>query len=284
VGTYRNISLTFWTDAKIDDDFTPHEKYLYLYFLTNPHTTICGCYQISQKQMTMETGLEWAEVEQLITRMQDVHKVLRYCPETKEILLVNWGKYNWSRSYKVQAAVYSVAKHIENPEFQAFVISAIDAKMNVLQEDCHESGEKERSKEKAVSQNCSIAVSQNRSIADSATDAPIEYEYPIDTVSDADSLVCGAVVDDDFKLFWDAYPRKIREVDARAAFETVDVPVSVLLEAIASQKRGTEWQKENGRFIPSPANWLKDRRWTDGVTPSEDNGKAKPCRKGAVPF
>jgi hypothetical protein len=106
----------------------------------------------------------------------------------------------------------------------------------------------------------------------------------MDTVSDADSLVCGAVVDDDFKLFWDAYPRKIREVDARAAFEAVDVPVSVLLDAIEQQKHGSEWTRENGRFIPSPARWLKGRRWTDGVTSAEGNSEAKPRRKGALPF
>jgi hypothetical protein len=284
--------VTFWTDVKIDDDFTRDENYLYLYLLTNPHSNICGCYPISKGQMTREAKMEWEEIEPLLTRMQDVHKVLRYCPETKEVLLLNWGKYNWSRSYKVQAAVYSVARHIKNPEFQAFVISAIDAKMSSLQEDFQKSGEKERSKEKAESQNRRIAESQNhriaesqnRSNADSATDGSIGYEYTMDTVSDADSLVCGAVVDDDFKLFWDAYPRKIREVDARAAFEAVDVPVSVLLDAIEQQKHGSEWTRENGRFIPSPARWLKGRRWTDGVTSAEGNSEAKPRRKGALPF
>ena len=53
---YRNISINFWTDSKIDDDFTPEDKYFYLYLLTNPHTNICGCYEISMKQMERETG------------------------------------------------------------------------------------------------------------------------------------------------------------------------------------------------------------------------------------
>lgn len=287
MGTYRNISLTFWTDAKIDDDFTPHEKYLYLYFLTNPHTNICGCYQIAHNQMARETGLEWTELEQLITRMQDVHKVIRYCPETKEILIVNWGKYNWSRSVKVQAAVHSVARYIKTPEFQEFVVSTIDAKMHTLQEGCQESGKKERSKEKTESQNHRIAESQKpdsiQHITEQKSDinGSIGYRYPMDRVSESDSL---RDVDAEFQQFWDAYPRKIREVDARAAFETVDVPVSVLLEAIEQQKHGTEWTQENGRFIPSPAKWLKGHRWTDGVASADDSSEAKPRRKGALPF
>ena len=53
---YRNVQLSFWTDNKILDDFTPEDKYFYLYLLTNPHTNICGCYEISYKSMSDDTG------------------------------------------------------------------------------------------------------------------------------------------------------------------------------------------------------------------------------------
>lgn len=288
MGTYRNISLTFWTDAKIDDDFTPHEKYLYLYFLTNPHTNICGCYQIAQNQMTRETGLEWPEVEQLITRMQEVHKVLRYCPETKELLLLNWGKYNWSRSDNVRTAVMSVVPHIRNPEYQDFVISAATARWG-------DQVQKERTKEKTVIRNQYTERRKQKTVnskQSTVTDYSIQnteylptdstgYRYPIDRVSDGDSL---RDVEADFQRFWEAYPRKIREAEARAAFQDVTVPVDVLIKAIEAQKTGKEWANEDGRYIPSPAKWLKGERWTDGVTPAEKKSEAKPRRKGALPF
>ena len=35
---YRNVQLSFWTDNKVEDDFTPEDKYFYLYLLTNPQT------------------------------------------------------------------------------------------------------------------------------------------------------------------------------------------------------------------------------------------------------
>ena len=30
---YRNVSMNFWTDSKVDDEFTPEEKYFMLYLL-----------------------------------------------------------------------------------------------------------------------------------------------------------------------------------------------------------------------------------------------------------
>jgi len=37
---YRNVQLNFWTDSKVEDDFTQEDKYFYLYLITNPQTNI----------------------------------------------------------------------------------------------------------------------------------------------------------------------------------------------------------------------------------------------------
>ena len=122
---YRNISVSFWTDSKVDDDFTPEDKYFYLYLMTNPHTSISGCYEISMKQMERETGYNTDTVKRLIQRMQEAHSVIRYCSETKEVLLLNWHKYNWSQSEKVKKALISVAEHIKHKPFQKYVIDMV---------------------------------------------------------------------------------------------------------------------------------------------------------------
>ena len=44
---YRNVQTSFWTDVKIADDFNPEDRYFYLYLFTNPHTNLCGCYEVS---------------------------------------------------------------------------------------------------------------------------------------------------------------------------------------------------------------------------------------------
>ena len=67
----------------------------------------------------------------------------------------------------------------------------------------------------------------------------------------------------DFERFWEAYPKKMGKEEARKAFQQVDVPVGVLVDAISVQRKSAQWCKEGGRYIPFPSNWLKQRRWED---------------------
>lgn len=68
-----------------------------------------------------------------------------------------------------------------------------------------------------------------------------------------------------FDRFWDAYPRKVKKPEARAAFQNISVSVDVLLEALSRQKKASQWLEDGGRFVPYPASWLKDRRWEDDI-------------------
>lgn len=123
---YRNVQLSFWTDNKVQDEFTPEDKYFYLYLLTNPQTNICGCYEISYKQMTYQTGYNKDTIERLLKRFDEDHMVIKYSENTKEILVLNWYKYNWNKSPKMVAAVQNVAKRIKNPHFQKYVLDMIE--------------------------------------------------------------------------------------------------------------------------------------------------------------
>ena len=97
---YRNIRLSFWSDPKVRDDFTPEDKYFYLYLLTNPSTSLCGCYEVSIKSMTEDTGYNKDTIFRLLDRFETVHKVIKFNESTKEILIINWHKYNWNDSSK----------------------------------------------------------------------------------------------------------------------------------------------------------------------------------------
>lgn len=67
-----------------------------------------------------------------------------------------------------------------------------------------------------------------------------------------------------FNLFWQAYPKPIGKVEARRAWTELQPDVKLfdaMITALAWQKKLPDWQKQNGRYIPSPAKWLQDRRW-----------------------
>ena len=123
---YRKIQTTFWTDTKVVDDFTPEDRYFYIYLLTNPHTNLCGCYEISIKQMADETGYSIETINKLIGRMETVHKTAFYNESTREILVANWHKYNWTRSGDFRKALKREIDNIKTAEYKAFIKGLYD--------------------------------------------------------------------------------------------------------------------------------------------------------------
>ena len=118
---YRSIQMSFWTDPKVIDAFTPEDKYFYLYLMTNPHTNLCGCYEISERQIEYETGYTKKTIDKLMDRMCKVHKVISYSKDTKEILIINWHKYNWTSSSKFRVPLEKEIQNVKNVDFKAFL-------------------------------------------------------------------------------------------------------------------------------------------------------------------
>ena len=118
---YRLVSMSFWTDNKVTDDFTPEDRYFYLYLFTNPHTNLSGCYEISIKQISNETGYSKDSVENLINRFEKVHKVLAFCKETKEVLLLNWSKHNWTTSEKFRKPLAKEIEKVKHVPFKEYL-------------------------------------------------------------------------------------------------------------------------------------------------------------------
>ena len=123
---YRNVQLCFWTDNKIEDEFTPEDKYFYLYLLTNPQTNICGCYEVSYNQLVNQTGYNKDTINRLLNRFENIHKVIKFSAATKEILVLHWYKYNWSKSEDTLKGVLKVAEHIKCEEFKKYVFSVVE--------------------------------------------------------------------------------------------------------------------------------------------------------------
>lgn len=74
---------------------------------------------------------------------------------------------------------------------------------------------------------------------------------------------------DDFDAFWAVYPRKVGKGDAKKAFAKVKAPVSVLINAVNTQKQSQQWLRNDGQYIPNPATWLNQGRWEDELPTKE---------------
>lgn len=112
---FRQVHTSFWNDVKVQEDFTPEDKYFFLYLLTNPQTKQIGVYQITKKQMAFETGYSHETVKALMQRFEDYHKLIKYDDETRELVIFNWGKYNLKRAGKpVEDLIKKELKEVKN--------------------------------------------------------------------------------------------------------------------------------------------------------------------------
>lgn len=118
---YRVVHMTFWNDTKIQDDLSPEDKYFYLYLLTNPYTNLCGCYELSLNKAAIELGYNKETVIKLINRFKDDYKLICYSEDTKELLIINWAKNNWSASPKYITALEKSINTVKEAKFAAFL-------------------------------------------------------------------------------------------------------------------------------------------------------------------
>ena len=66
----RMINTKFWSDGWIIN-LDPLERYLYLYFLTNEHTNICGIYELPLRIIGRESGIEDEMVTKMLKKMSE---------------------------------------------------------------------------------------------------------------------------------------------------------------------------------------------------------------------
>ena len=129
----RIVSTSFWDDSKVVDDFTPEDKYIYLYCMTNPHTNLCGCYEVSIKQIANDTGYNEDTIKRLLMRMDREHNVIRYSSITKELLVLNWFRYNWSTSEKLNKPLLSEIRGIKDDGFRSYLAGRYNERETVTE-------------------------------------------------------------------------------------------------------------------------------------------------------
>lgn len=129
MATFRMVHTEFWNDPKIIEEMTPEDKYFFLYLLTNPNTTQIGIYQITKKQMAFDMGYSMETVNALLDRFTMHHQLVEYNPDTREIAIKNWGKFNLRRGGKPMLdCVKSELKNVKDQNFISYVSDQIGNK------------------------------------------------------------------------------------------------------------------------------------------------------------
>ena len=124
--------------------------------MTNSKTTQCGIYELPKRVVEFETGYNAETVDKLLQRFTEYGKIL-YCNENKEIILLNWIKYNGSNSPKVKRCVEKELKAVKTDAFVKKYISlsiqygySMDTQPQKEKEKEKEKEEKKKKKKKRI--------------------------------------------------------------------------------------------------------------------------------------
>ena len=90
----RMIKQEFWSDTYVED-LDMDEKLLFLYLLTNPLCNVCGIYQITQKRISYETGIDKKRIEQIFKKLEDDKKIIQ---ADGWIVIINFTKHQSTKS------------------------------------------------------------------------------------------------------------------------------------------------------------------------------------------
>lgn len=229
---YRNIRISFWTDTKIIDEFTPEDKYFYLYLFTNPHTNLAGCYEISMKQASTELGYEVSAIKTLLKRFDEVHRVIKFSEETKEVLILNWHKYNWTSSEQFRKPLEHEISQIKDNAFKQYLTQLFNGADTV-----------------------SIPYIDGMQTTVTVTD----------TVSDTDT-VKPKQIKAEFEQLWSIYPKKQGKDKAYGYYEKArknGTTYEEVLDGINNYKAFIRIMETDMQFIKMGSTFFSQKAWQD---------------------
>lgn len=97
----RYIKTSFWTDPFISD-LSPEEKLFYVYLLTNERVSLCGIYEISERNIIFDTNIEKEKIEVFLKKFTENQKITRY---NNWIIIKNFIKHQNFKSPKIQSGI-----------------------------------------------------------------------------------------------------------------------------------------------------------------------------------
>lgn len=247
---FRNVNMSFWTDTNVVDDYTPEDRYFMLYALTNNYTNIIGCYEISIKQMSNDLGYTKDVVEKLINRFKEIHKTIDYDFDTKEMLVKNWHKYNWSASPKLDNPLYNAIESVKSDKFHDYLASIYNSRGTVNDE-----------------KNDMVLIPYRYGIDTTITNT---ITIPIsNSITNNDSISkkeAEEILNNEFETIWSMYPNKQGKANALKSYikartkdkAEYDNVVDGLQRYLLYCQQNKDWYKpKNG------STWFNQQSWND---------------------
>jgi hypothetical protein len=258
---FRNVNMSFWTDPKVVDDYTPEDRYFMLYALTNNYTNIIGCYEISIKQMSNDLGYSKDVIENLLKRFKTIHKTIDYDFDTKELMVTNWNKYNWSSSPKLDSPLYSAIENVKSDLFHDRLATIYNNRESVKKEEYDEEGNLKDT----------ISIPYRYGIDTTIT---ITNTIPIsisNTITNSNSItnnssITNKELEEEFNTIWNIYPRKQGKANALKSYmksRKKGVTKETIYNGLQNYIKYIKNEKTPSQYIKQGSTWFNQECWND---------------------
>ncbi len=278
---YATVSPVFWTGqtGRRLKQAGPDAMLVAMYLVTSPHSNAMGLFYLPTLYIAHETGLSVEGATKALARACEegfcaydadaevvwVFEMARFqigqslSPKDNRVKWVNdeYGKLPKCRFLKDFFDKYASSFHLKEARGGCPKQSPLEAPSESLRSQDQEQ-EQEQEKDPPIPP---MGVEGGESLphlSDSDSD-PEQFFDP----EDIPSL--------EFEQFFDAYPKQVDKAKAWNAWRKlgrVKPGLASLQAAIVEQSQSDQWTRDHGRYIPSPAKWLAERKWLDKLSPA----------------
>jgi hypothetical protein len=257
VARFRKIDVRIWGDEKFRRISRPgpNAQTLFIYLITGPHTTaLPGLSGVGEAALAEALGWPAPALRKVMAELIRLGMV-KFDREARVVWVPNVIKYNLPQSPNVVRGWRPTWDEIPECDLKR------EARQVLGQAVCAMGEGYAKAFQEALTEGYADPCPE--AMANQEQEQEQEQEYPPKAPQGGE----GAIADDEgFVQFWRAYPKRKAKEAARRAWHKLAPSADllpVILVAIQRQKLSSDWQREDGRFIPHPASWLNQRRWED---------------------
>lgn len=129
---FRTVKAAFWEDAKVIEEFSPEDRYFFLYLLTNPHSTQLGIYKFVPRIAAFHLGYSIESVKTLLERFENSYKMIRFSHSTNEIAIKNYLRHSIIKGGKpVLDCLKKEERDVQNKDLVYYVVNHISKDENI---------------------------------------------------------------------------------------------------------------------------------------------------------
>lgn len=112
MANYRQIHTQIWRDNWFLD-LGPDEKLLFIYLFSNDNSNLAGLYELHDRIIMLETGLDRSRIKEIVTKFESAGKVFY---RDGVVWIVNMQKYHSNAGAKVKKNIETIVRGIPECE------------------------------------------------------------------------------------------------------------------------------------------------------------------------